>query len=202
MQHRRSKESLFDELMRNRSRARSTALRVDRIDHHSVIRKRKSTIRPVAFQWPPKLAPLAPFDQARAAKLRQLLPSTVSTYPSFSVIFWPCPSITDPYLMELIRSQSTSQMISSPLLFLLRWCSANPKCVERTVRLISRSSGGQLSIEPQPRSLAGRDSLRLIFNADQSMEVLTPASSLRFSSTKLPRLTSLLNISRWVSASE
>src|SRR4029434_7723368 len=133
-------------------------LRVDRIDHHSVIQKKIHNPPLWLFNGRPKLAPLGPAFIKPAAKLRQLLHRLTYLLLGYFLAL----SITDPYLMKLIRPIH-SQMISLHFSFLLRCVVPIPSASNGQFALY-RSSGGQVSIAPQLRSLAGRDSLRLIFS--------------------------------------
>src|SRR4029453_16644998 len=87
------------------------------------------------------------------------------------------------------------------LLFLLR-CVVPIPSASNGLFALYRSSGGQLSIEPQLRSLAGRDSLRLIFN-EISRWRSSRQQALKSALPNYPVSPHSANIrSQWASASE
>ena len=147
-------------------------LGIDRIDHHPMIQKKIYNPSRRFLDGRPQLDPLSPALIKPTAKLGQPLDILQDLLLHYFLAF----RIADPHLMKLI-GPIHSHIVSLHFLFLLLHCVLPiPIAVNGKFALYRSSPKGQLSIEPQIRSLAGRDSLPQILRGNRSGWVLIPAS--------------------------
>jgi hypothetical protein len=137
----------------------------------------------------PKLDSLGPALIEKAAKLSQSLDILDDLLLDDFLAF----KITDPHLMKLI-GPIHSQVISLQLLYLLVYLLASPSALNGKFALYRSSTKGQLSMEPQIRSLASRDSLPLILNMELDESGPHASKLLKSGATKLSYVSSLSNI--------
>ena len=133
-------------------------LGIDQIDHHPMIQKKVDNPSRRLLDGRPQLDPFSPALIEPTAKLGQ----PVDILQNLLLDDFVALGIAGPHLMKLIRPIH-SQIVSLHFLFLLLHCVLPiPIAVNGKFALYRSSTKGRLSIEPQIRSLAGRDSLSLI----------------------------------------
>jgi hypothetical protein len=133
------------------------SLGVNRIDHHSVVQKKIDDSSLGLLNGRPKLYLFSLTFMEPTAKLAQALGTLLNLHLGYFFAL----GIADPYLVKFICPIHTP-IISIHSVFLLGCVVPVPIALNGKFALYQSSTKGQLSIEPQIRSLTGRDSLSLI----------------------------------------
>jgi hypothetical protein len=147
-------------------------LGINRIDHHPMIQQKIHNPPVWLFDTGPKFDALCPTLMEPAAKLAQAFHALLDGHLGYFLAL----VIADPHLVKLV-GPIHSQIISLQLLCLLVCFLPIPSALNGKFALYRSSPKGQLSIELQLRSLAGRDSLLQILRGNWLGWVLIPASS-------------------------
>jgi hypothetical protein len=130
---------------------------INRIDHYPVVQQKIHNPPLGLLDGRPKLYLFCLTFMEPTAKLAHALGTLLNLHLSYFLAL----GIADPYLVKFI-SPIHSHIVSFHSLFLLGCVLPIPIAMNGKFALYKSSTKGQLSIEPQIRSLTGRDSLPLI----------------------------------------